>query len=366
MRGVIAGVIIALVFIAGIFTAHVFVKNGKPAEDSQTKMAVSPGKDIIKKKFDSQFVKTARLTTIQAPLLVPITGKITFDPENVRLVSARVPGRLNRILQFEGTEVKEGDALAELYAPDYISAQQEYLLSKRTLQAIEKTNDVNLIDDGQATLKAARLRLINLGAWEEDINKLDQTGLIEQYQLIRTPIAGMIVKRNLDQGSYLNIGDNFMMIADLNKLWFLGNVYEQDYSKVKPGQTLILQSPAIPNKKFTCSLSFMAPDIDPVTHVLPVYCILSNSKKDLRPDLFINGELIVGKSKALLAPVSAVIVSKDQKFVIVQIGDDEYQRRLVDAVKLSDSQMAILSGVSPNERVVVEGAVLLNQVFDNL
>jgi len=313
--------------------------------------------------FDQQQVQSQPVSKEVAPQMLPLTGKLVFNAERSRQVSARAAGRVERILIFEGVRVTAGQILAEVYSPDFISAQNEYLLARNTVRTLQDAKSPALLEDARATLQSASNRLRVLGASDEDIAQLDQTGKVSMHQFIRSPIAGVLIKRNVDPGAYLNVGDGYATIADPSALWFYGNIYETDYSRVKIGQNLILQSPAFPGREFQGKLTYIAPSIDPATHTLAIRCEVPNPTGDLRPELFVSAQLLVGKQPVIVTPKSALIRIRDASYVIVDQGEGMYRRLPVEATSLQNNRIAITSGLKGEERVVVEGANLINELI---
>jgi Cu(I)/Ag(I) efflux system membrane fusion protein len=169
----------------------------------------------------------------------------------------------------------------------------------------------------------------------------------------------------MDPGAFLNVGDNLMSIVDTSVLWFIGNIFEQDYSKIKLGQELQLQSAALPGKKFIGRVSFIAPTIDPVTHALFIRCDIPNMAGDLRPELFVTANLSIGRRNAVIIPKTALIHIKDDSYVIRDEGNGVYRRIAVTAMNLYDERVAVFSGLSGTERVVSKGAVLVNEMISD-
>jgi Cu(I)/Ag(I) efflux system membrane fusion protein len=315
--------------------------------------------------FNPDYVSCEPAKAGFAPEQVPVAGKLAFNAEKLHLVSSRVSGRLDTILVFEGSSVTKYQALAELYSPDYIAAENEYILAMNTVKALSETKNTELLNDARSTEQSAINKLRVLGAADEDIENLSKKGSAETHLIIRAPISGMVVKRNMDQGAFLNIGDNFMSVADTGDLWFYGNIYEQDYSKVKIGQELELRAEALPGKKYSGRVSFISPSIDPVTHILSVRCDVPNPGGDLRPELFVNAWLIISERKAVMVPKAALIQIKDAGYVIVKESQDTYRRVPVTSMNLKDGRVAVLSGLKGNENVVTKGAVLINNMIEN-
>lgn len=314
--------------------------------------------------FNPQYVHSEPVRTGMVPELIPVSGKLAFNAERMHSASARVGGRLDEILVFEGTRVVKGQALAKLYSPDFISAQNEYLLAKNTVRTFQEAASVELLNDAKATEQSAINKLHVLGASDEDIEQLRQAGVPSTHLIVRAPLSGVVSKRNMDPGAFLNVGDNFMSIVDTSNLWFYGNIYEQDYSRIRLGQELQLQSAALPGKKFAGRITFIAPSIDPVTHALSIRCDIPNKTSDLRPEIFVTANLSVGKRKAVIVPPTALLHSKDESYVIIDAGNGLYQRLAVTASNTEDGRVAIISGLNGTERVVIKGAVLINDMIN--
>ncbi|MDR2507086.1 MAG: efflux RND transporter periplasmic adaptor subunit [Candidatus Accumulibacter sp.] len=313
--------------------------------------------------FNPDFVKVTRITLTDIPDAVLISGKLATDAERVHLVSSRVAGRLDRILFFEGVKVARGQAIAELFSPDWISVQNEYLLARNAVRALRATSQKDLIEEAKFTEQSVISRMKVLGALDGDIAHLDKTGKVSTHLRLRAPIAGTIVRRAMDPGAFLNVGDDFMTIADTSKVWFIGNFYEKDYAKVKLGQTLRLRVPALPEKDFQGTVNYIGTTVDPDTHVLPVRCTVDNPGGELRPELFATAQLITGVQKAIVVPKSAIISIREDSFVIIEAETNLFRRIPVTTKTLGDGRIAVTSGLSDGERVVTEGATLVNEAI---
>ncbi len=315
--------------------------------------------------FNPDFVKMAPPTQQTVPDIIPITGKLSLDKQQVRIASARVAGRLGRIFVFEGQSVKQGEALAEIYSPDYISAEREFILAKGFRETLEKgPADAELRDDAEATYQSAANKLKVLGAAPEDTARLAKTGQVDEYLKVRAPISGVVTQRNVDPGGYLNVGDTLMTLANLDTLWLFANTYDSDYPALKLGQELTFQSSSLPGQTFTGQVAFIAPSIDPATHTLPIRCNVPNPQFLLRPEMFVKGQLKVGERSAWIVPKSAIIHIRDTDYVIVKGEGGHYKRLAVQGHPFGADQYAITGGMDQPVPVITEGGLLLNEVVN--
>ena len=310
--------------------------------------------------FSAEFVRTAVPAQRLIDESVPVTGKLSLDKQQLRIASSRVAGRLGRIFVFEGQSVKAGEPLAEIYSPDFISAENEFLLARRFRDTLSG-GDQELRDDAADTYRSAVNKLKVLGADDADIAALGRRGTAAQYLLVRAPIAGVVVQRNVDPGGYLNVGDTLMSLARLDTLWLYANLYEADYSALQVGEALDFETPALPGQPFTGRVSFVAPAFDPATHTLPIRCEIPNPDKRLRPEMFVSGRLLSGQRKGWVVPKTAIIHIRDSDYLIVKDDDRHYRRLAVQGHPLGQDEFAVVGGLDAPLNVVIDGGLLLNE-----
>ena len=315
------------------------------------------------KGFSAEFVKTGLPAQQLIADTIPITGKLALDKRQTRIAASRVAGRLGRIFVFEGQSVHAGEALAEIYSPDYISAENEYLLAKRFRDTFAADSaDVELRTDAEVTLRSAANRLKVLGATPADIAELGRRATIAEYLMVRAPISGIVTQRNVDPGAYLNVGDTLMSLAKLDTLWLFANTYDADYPALKLGEPLAFETPSLPGEHFNGQIAFIAPGIDPNTHTLPIRCDVPNRDLRLLPEMFVRGELKVGERMALIVPKSAVIHIRDSDYVIVHDNGAQFRRLPVRGHAIEADRYAITSGLGAQVPVVTDGTLLLNEM----
>ncbi|BDX21662.1 hypothetical protein TUM22923_09830 [Polynucleobacter sp. TUM22923] len=301
---------------------------------------------------------------VQVPVDIKVVGRLGFNAEKSKILSARAPGRVERIFAFDGAEVNIGSPVVELYSPEFISAQQEYLLSSKTAKVLESTQTMSdLLGDARITQQAAANRIRNLGASDGDIKAIESTGKTQGNLVMRSPLKGVVVKRNVEPGAAVNSGDVLATLADPKQLWFLGNVFEQDFRFLKPGQKMILQVEAYPDKQFVAYANYISPAVDPQTRALLVRADIDNHDDLLRPDMYASAKLTTGMADAIVVPQTAVIRIREMRYVIVKSGEESYRRLLVKGYDLNSKTFAITEGVEPGSKILAQGAVLLNDRF---
>ena len=300
----------------------------------------------------------------QVPEELKVPGRLAFNAEKSKVLSARIPGRVERIYAFEGALVQTGSPIVELYSPEFLSAQQEFLLATKTTQVLSgKQTLSDVLGDAQITVQAAGNRLRNLGASDQDIQNLGKTEKGQANLIMRSPLQGVVVKRNVDPGAFVNSGDVVATLADPKQLWFLGNVFEQDMRLISRGQKLVLRTEAYPDREFIAYANYIAPAIDPVTRALLIRCDVDNSAGLLRPDMYVSAKLTTGMTEAYVLPQTAIIRVRETKYVIMLIASDTFRRVPVKGYDIDNKTYAVTEGLMPNANVLIDGAVLLNDRF---
>lgn len=301
---------------------------------------------------------------VQVPVDIKVPGRLAFNAERSKVLSARAPGRVERIYAFDGAQVNVGSPVVELYSPDFISAQQEYLLSSKIAKVLTANKAMSdLLDDAHFTQEAAANRMRNLGASDGDIKAIENSGRTQANLVMRSPLKGVVVKRNVEPGAAVSSGDVITTLADPKHLWFLGNVFEQDFRMVKQGQKIVLRVEAYPDKEFIAYANYIAPAIDPQTRALLIRADIENTDDLLRPDMFASGLLTTGNADAVVVPQSAIVRIREARYAIIKVGPETFRRVPVKGYDLNSKSFAITEGVEQGSQVLAEGAVLLNDRF---
>jgi Cu(I)/Ag(I) efflux system membrane fusion protein len=343
----------------------------KPASQQPDAPATTPGTPATatmpEGSLGASLVKWAPVEEEMVRRSVVLNGKLALNGNRIHQISARVAGRIDRISVVEGALVQAGQPIAWLYSPEFISAQNEYLLALSTVRAMRQGAPADLLGDAQATLDGAQQKLRVLGASEADVAELGRLGRAQQHLVIRSAISGRLIKRNVDPGGYLDVGGTLGTVADLSSLWFMGHVFDAELPLVRQGQTVQISVNGVDLKApISGTISFISPLLDADTHSVPVRVELSNQGDVLKPEMFARGELNLGERRLPTVPRSAVVQDGAESFVMVQRGGTpqkpSYARISVQVTPANDpSKWAITSGLAVGEQVVIEGSVLVER-----
>ena len=304
-------------------------------------------------------------STLQAvPQEIRVPGRLVFNAEKGKLLSARVPGRVERIYAFEGSPIGVGSPVIELYSPEFNSAQQEFLLTYQTVKILSESNSLtNLLADAKITREAALNRLRNLGFADSDILVLEKTGKTSPNLLMRSPLKGVVVKRHVEPGAIVSSGEPLVFLADPKSLWFAGNIFEQDARLIERGQKMRIHLESYPDLEIIAKVNYVSPTVDSQSRGILIRADIDNQEGKLRPDMYANAKLQTGTTQAIVVPQTAIVRDKETLYAFVRTGPENYRRVMVKGFDFNGNRFAITEGIEPNIEILVRGAVLLNERF---
>jgi len=229
-------------------------------------------------------IQTATVRRQPVSVELRLSGKLFTDETRVKYIAARVPGRIDRLfVDYQGTRVRKGDHLVQLYSPRLISAQEEFLQAYKTFQ-LNPTSSFGL--DAKQTLDASEEKLKQLGLTGTQIRGLEKRKAVSERLTIYSPISGTVIHRNATEGMYVDTGEEIYTVADLRYLWLKLDAYETDLPWLHLGQTVLFSVKAWPGEEFEGSISFIDPLINPQTRTTNVRVNVRNSDGRLKPHMF--------------------------------------------------------------------------------
>ena len=285
------------------------------------------------------------------------------DPDRLVIISTKYEGWIERLLvSKEGQFIKKGQPLMGIYSPSILAAKEEYLITYNTIKTLYKLqNKPAEAIYNDPTLKAAQRKLSYLDVARSQISRLEKEGKVHKRTYYPSPISGVIVKKNVLQGSFIKAGQEILRIANLNKLWVFIHIFEKDLTFIKKRQRVELKVAAYRDKKFTGKIDLIYPFLDPQTKDIKVRIVVKNQRNLLKPGMFAKVEIesrLPGKS--IIIPDSTIIYSGDKSYVFVSLGSGRFELRQVQ-VKIASGGKAIISkGLSKNDLVVANGQFLLD------
>ncbi len=225
-------------------------------------------------------------------------GRVGYDETRYKMVSAWIGGRIDKLFaDFTGMTVSAGDHLVEIYSPELLSAQEEYLQALRATRGSDDAQSAVARRSGEQVLMAARRKLELLGITDAQIEAIKQSGQPQTHLVVHASIGGTIVNKQAMEGMYVKTGDVLYTIADLTHLWLLVDLYEADLPWVKPFQDVRVTTRSLPGELFTGQIVFIEPKLDPQTRTVQVRIHVDNPALRLKPDMWVTAEIDAGLAR---------------------------------------------------------------------
>ena len=278
-------------------------------------------------------------------------GTVAFDEELLEVVQSRVAGYVQRLhVKTNLQPVKRGQPLADLVAPAWISAQEEYL----SLLGAESSRGRDIRD-------AARERLKVLGVPESEIRRLETTRKVGGATTIYAPIDGVISELAVREGAAISEGAPLFRVNSLRKVWAIAQVPETQMAAVSKDSKVSVTAAGWPGERFEGGVLAVLPDLDAATRTLPVRIEVENRGDRLVPGMFVSVEFSATKADPqLVVPSEAVIATGTRSAVIVSHGQAGFDVREVKTGAESDGRTVILSGLQEGEQIVLSGQFLID------
>lgn len=296
-------------------------------------------------------------------------GRVAYDERKIATVNTKIEGWIENLqVDYTGRYVKKGEVLAEIYSPDLVAAQQEYLnILKwaRQREAPVGTEDTSamirmLVQDAEAMRQAARQRLRFWDVTEAQIRKIEETGSPLRTLAIFSPMSGYVVQKSVVQGMKVQPGEKLFDLVDTSSLWVMSDIYEHEVALVRVGQKGEIMLDSLPGKVYVSSIEYISPLLAGETRTVTVRFSLENQGGDLKPQMFANVALKIDLGTRLVVPEDAVINTGARQLVYVDKGDGYFEPREVGVGVKAEGMAEILNGLQAGEKVASAAAFLID------
>lgn len=332
--------------------------------------------------FPADSTQTKALTTVNAAIstkeTLTLSGRVVWDETRTVRIFAPLGGRVIKLVAQPGDHVKANDALATLTSPDFGEAQAEaakaaadFGVAQKALDRARQLHDAGVIADkdmqqadadyeraaAERSRTAARAR-----AWGSSKNAGDN---VDQQFTLRTPLAGIVVERHVNPGQEVRPDQDapLFVVSDPDHLWVNLDLSETGISAVKPGMKVLLRAASLGDTGKEATIFHVADFIDPETRRTLARAVVDNSDHRLKAEMFVNVDVVIDRGEFIGVPDNAVILLGKTQYVFIEESPGHYRRQTVVADASGFGNMRIRQGVKPGEKIVTDGALLLQQVI---
>jgi cobalt-zinc-cadmium efflux system membrane fusion protein len=317
-----------------------------------------------------------------APEQLRLTGRLVWDEERTVRLYPPFAGRVTQILVKPGDAVKPGEPLALLSSPDFGQAQAEarraqsdFSLAQKNLERQRELHAAGVsarkeLNAAEADFERAQAELARASNRIKLYGSAGDT--VDQNFALRSPIAGIVVERNINPGQELrpdiavaNMPAMFV-VTDPSRLWVQLDATERDLGKIRPGMQVRLRTSAWPDDVFPARIVTVADFIDPATRTIKTRGSVDNRDRKLKGEMFVSADLESPSPAKLQVPEKAIVQADGKNYIFVEEAPGRYARAEVRLDGVHDGVAGILSGANQGQRVVVEGNLFLNRLFRQL
>jgi cobalt-zinc-cadmium efflux system membrane fusion protein len=307
-----------------------------------------------------------------------VAGKVDFDERRVSRIGATVTGRVIEIDAQLGQQVRVGDPLAVINSTELGQAQLAYLkaraqadLQSRSVERARQLFAADVIGRAELQRRESELSIASaeqrgaadqlrvLGMSSAAISRLGGNGAINSVTPVVSTMAGTVVERKVTQGQVVQPSDALFTVADLSQVWVTAEVPEQQAALVKSGQAVDIEVPAL-GARLTGKLIFVADTVNPETRTVTVRSAVDNASRQLKPAMLATMLIQAAPAKTLVVPAQSVVREGDADNVFVEVGPNRFRLTPVRLGPDADGRRPVLSGLKPEQRILVAGAFHLN------
>ena len=310
-------------------------------------------------------VKTIAVAPRQIGKVIRTVGRVEYDERKFATVNMKYEGWIEKLYaDYTGMHVKKGQPLAEIYSPELLATQQEFLNTLRWAKSsgTAKEGEVAgmLNRDADAIIDAARQRLRLWDITDEQIKSIEETGRTVRTVTLVSPADGTVVQKNAVQGMRVMPGEKLFDIADLSSVWIIADIYENELPLIKPGETAQISLSSLPGKELSAKIEFVYPTLSGEAQTAKVRLTVPNPGGRLKPQMFTNVEIKAGMGKRLAVPDDAVLDTGTRSIVYVDKGDGNFEPREVKLGLHADGYREVLSGLKNGEKVARAATFLID------
>jgi cobalt-zinc-cadmium efflux system membrane fusion protein len=309
-----------------------------------------------------------------------LTGRLCWGDDTTVRVFTPVGGRVQAVLADLGQSVEAGMPLAQIDSPDFGQALADARSAEANFRLAEKTFDrsSDLFAHGAVAQKdlegAEALRISSRAEWDRARSRLALYGGGTNGSFtLRSPLGGVLVERNISPGQELrsdqmlanapNLFAPLFVVTDPSRLWLQLDVAELDLSALKSGQQLQIFSQAFPGRAFDGTVDKIGEELDPTTRVVKVRGVVRNPEHLLKAEMYVTVDVVASKPAGVEISAQAVFLREQAHYVFIEESLGRYLRRKIRVGAEQGGKVLVLEGLTEGQRVVVEGALLLEAQF---
>ena len=294
--------------------------------------------------------------------IIRTVGLVGYDEQSQYSVNAKIDGWVDRLhVNQTGESVRKGQPLLDIYSPDLVTAQQEFLLAVHNHEVLKVSPYPEIARGADDLLLASRKRLQYWDISDEQIEVLARTGEIKKTLTLYAAKSGVVTRKNVTDGAFIKSGAELYQLSDISRVWIFADIYEYELPWVKEGQKAMIQFP-YSRSPVNGVVSMIYPYVEPKSRTIKARIDVENTDLALKPDMYVNVQ-IEGQfvRNALTVPTEAVLRTGVQETVFAAIGEGRFEaRRVRTGLESNEGEIQILEGLHEGERIVTSAQFMFD------
>jgi Cu(I)/Ag(I) efflux system membrane fusion protein/cobalt-zinc-cadmium efflux system membrane fusion protein len=290
-------------------------------------------------------------------------GYIIYDETKIFTVNTKFSGWIEKLyVDFVGDAVKKGQPLFEIYSPELVTAQEEYLLALEQYNRLSDASYPRVRQVAEGLLKASRTRLQYWDLTEEQIDQIRSSGKTRKTLTVYSPATGVVTKKSAFEGHFVKEGELQYEIVNLATVWVDVDIYEYELPWVKKGMPAEMELSYIPGKRFKGKVLFIYPYLETKTRTAKLRLKFVNPNYELKPGMYADIFLKSTVAKnTLVVPQEAVIFSGMRRIAYVSLGGGKFEPREIKlGLEGNANEYQVLDGLKEGEEIVLSAQFMLD------
>ena len=292
-------------------------------------------------------------------------GILDFNADRITWINIKFEGWIEKVhVNYVGEEVKQGQPLFEIYSPELVTTQEEYLRALEYRDSLVKSGRPETLRQAQNLVQSSHDRLAYWDITDEQIDNLVQRKQVQRRLTVMSPADGVVAEILSEalEGMFVKPGMNLYKIADLSTIWVHADVYESDMPWIRAGQPAVVTFRNDPERESRGKVLFLYPEVSRDTRTLKICVEIPNPDRRLRPGMY-SDVVVQGPPvrDAIVAPQSAVLRSGERDIIFIDLGNGRFEPREVEVgIQGDGDRVQILHGVEAGEVVVTQAQFMLD------
>ncbi len=308
-------------------------------------------------------VKVEEVTRRKLTRVIRTVGKVQADETKIFSINAKIMGWVEKLyVDYTGKPVRRGEPLLELYSPELVSTQEEYLQALRYQKQLGESSSEEARRGGERLVESARRRLLNWDIPESEIQALEQRGEPKKTMTFYSPVNGYVMDKMVYKGQSVMAGMELFRIADLSTVWVLADIYQYELPWVNMGDKVDIELSYLPGRKFEGRVTYLYPTLSMETKTARVRVEVRNTRSlEFKPEMFATVQIASPLSvQAVAVPDQAIIRSGERDIAVIALGGGYFDPREVKLGVTADGYVQILDGIKEGEKIVVSSQFLID------